>query len=346
MKFLSVFNSTSFLFKTASFYVLLKRPAQFIFLIFAVSNLFFGCTPSGECLSLNLVPISPYSNPVWYPDGTMLGFNHQVLKSVSVINPCHPYYSCSFYSDSNGFWLIKKDGSGMHRVTSFQLDAPAWRPDGKWIAFCNGGQISKMQFDGANFDTSHILTLTSKGTNHFFPSWSPQGDTIYFDSDEANPGKPFQIYKMASDGTGLTRIGDKGVDSVYSRYPFCTPDNKILHIRGDSLSTHVFSMDTNGDQVLRLTNNISPNIYINNPASFNNEIYYQDKGIWTSNMDGSALTRLCINSTQGFSIANDGAIAFVNFSNTDTAMVDKTHGVIWLMNADGSNPGPFTFNIY
>lgn len=346
MKFLFISISTSFLLETTSVFLFRRGFAQSIFPLFVFASLFISCKRNENCLSLNLVPTSPYSNPVWNPDGTVLGFNHQVLKSVSVINPCHPYYSCSFYSDSNGFWLINKDGTGMHRVTSFQLDAPVWSPDGKWIAFCNGGQISKMQFDGANFDTSHILTLTSKGTNHFFPSWSPQGDTIYFDSDEANPGKPFQIYKMASDGTGLTRIGDKGIDSVYSRYPFCTAGKNILHIRGDSLSTHVFSMDTNGDQVLQLTNNISPNIYINNPASFNNKIFYQDKGIWTSNMDGSTLTRLCINSTLGFSIAKDGVIAYVNFSNTDTAMVDKTHGVIWLMNADGSNPEPFMYNIY
>ncbi len=297
------------------------------------------------CYTQNLIPGCPYSDPVWHPSGTILGFNHQVVKSIAITNPCFPFYSVTFYDDSTGFWLVNKDGTNMRRVTNFSLNTPSWSPDGKWIAFANDGQISKMSFDGANFDTANIITITNAG-NHFFPSWSPQSDTLYFDSDELNPGKPYQIYKIAADGTGLTLIGNKGLDSVYSRYPFCTSAKKILHIRGDSLSTYVFSMESDGSQVTQLTQNISPNNYISSPASFGNYIFYQDAGIWRTNADGTGVVELCMSSTKVYSISKDGTIAYSDFSSMESSVVDKTHGVIWTMNIDGSNQQPLTFNNY
>jgi hypothetical protein len=64
-------------------------------------------------------------------------------------------------------------------------------------------------------------------------------------------------------------------------------------------------------------------------------------------MDGSDLQEIAPNSTQGFSISNTGTIAYVNLDLIDgspNSIVDQTHGVIWLMNADGSNKRQFTFN--
>jgi hypothetical protein len=102
--------------------------------------------------------------------------------------------------------------------------------------------IFRVPFNGTNLDTTNMIQLTKDNSDHFFPSWSPLGDTIYYDSDIKNTSQPFQIYKMAADGTGQTNIGDMGINSVYSREPFCTPGNQVLHIRGDKLSTHVFNM--------------------------------------------------------------------------------------------------------
>jgi Tol biopolymer transport system component len=313
-------------------------------LVFLYFSFFTGCKET--CFTQGLIPGCPYTEPVWYPDGTVLGFNHQVVKSIEITNPCFPFHSVTFFDDSNGFWLVNKDGTNMRRVTTFQLNTASWSPDGKWIAFSKNGQICKMAFDGTTFDTLHIFTLTFNGANHFFPCWSPLGDSLYFDSDEQNPGKPFQIYKMASDGTGISVIGNRGTDSVYSRFPYCSPTREIIHIRGDSLSTYVFSMQTDGSQVRQLTYNTSPNKYINNPVYFNNYIFYQDAGIWRTNIDGSGIIKLCMSSTQGFSISKDGIIAYSDFGSLESSVVDKTHGVIWTMNIDGTNQQPLTFNIY
>jgi len=229
------------------------------------------------------------------------------------------------------------------------LENPAWSTDGKWIAFANNGQIFKMSFDGQEFDTIHINQLTNDNASHFFPAWSPNSDTIYFDSDENDVSAPYQVYKMSASGGAATRIGNKGPDSVFSREPFCTNGNQILHIRGDVVSTHVFTMNTNGDSVKQLTTNISPHIYIHNPRLFNSKIYYEDYGIWSSNTDGSLLQQIGTNSTQGFSISNDGTIAYINLDITDNSpnsIIDSTHGVIWLMKSDGTAKRQFTYNHY
>jgi Tol biopolymer transport system component len=328
---------------------MLKKHLQlFIFFFLSVITL-ISCKQQEDCLTQYMIPVSPYSNPVWYPDGTKLGFNHIPLQSVSKTSQgnCSPMYTYSYYSDSAGFWVINRDGSAMKRLTSFFLQDPSWSPDGKWIAFCKGGEIYKMAFDGSNLDTVNIIQLTNDVSDHFFPSWSPRGDTIFYDSDLKNTGLPFQIYKMASDGTGQTIIGDRGIDSIYSREPFCTPGNQVLHIRGDKQSTHVFTMDPSGGDVKQLTDNISQHIYIHNPRSFGNKIYYEDYGVWMANIDGSGLLQITNSSTQGFSIANDGTIAYVNLDLTDNSpnsVIDQTHGVIWLMNPDGTNKSQFTFN--
>jgi Tol biopolymer transport system component len=320
-----------------------------VFLIPLACGLLAGCSRNAGCIIDYLMPVSPYTDPVWYPDGSMLGFNHIPLRSVikSSHEDCPTSYSYTYFNDSVGFWLVNRDGSNMRRLTNFELANPSWSPDGKWIAFQYGKQIYKMPFYGAGFDTTKITQLTNVPGSHFYPTWSNTGDTIYFDSDEDNVGHPYHVFKMAADGSGHVNIGTGIPDSIYSREPFCTDANQILHIRGDSVSTHIYTMDGNGNHVKQVTFNISPHIYIKNPFSYGNKVYYEDFGIWSANMDGSALQMIAPFSNYGFSIAKDGTIAYINLDisdNSTNSSLDSTHGVIWVMKPDGSNNKQLTFN--
>jgi Tol biopolymer transport system component len=278
----------------------------------------------------------------------MLGFNHTPLLGISTekVPGCGTNYYYSYKNDSTGFWFVNRDGSGLRKVLNFTIYAPAWSPDGKWLAFNNGPVIYKMKFDGINFDTSNIIPLSDFNFNSFHPSWSGTGDTIYFDASKVGTSDPFKIYKMPSTGGNQILIGNKGKLSIYSRDPFYTSDNKILHVRGDSLSFYVFTMDCNGDNVKQLSSNINITPLFGFPKQFKNTIFYEDRGLWVIDTLGNGVHKIADNTSQGYSISKDGIIAFVNFVESSDFILSKQNGCLWLINTDGTNPHTFITNNY
>jgi Tol biopolymer transport system component len=312
---------------------------RIIVLVFFTGFFFSLCNCNKFTTTSDDPPIPTFNSPVWHPDGNILGFNHIPISG-------SPAAGFNYHMDAAGFWLVNSDGTNMRRVLSFQLHNPCWSPDGKWIAFANAGVICKMPFDGFNFDTTRVYRLTYDNAEDFDPSWNTAGDTIYYDSDhDYDAVKPFQVFKMAADGSGQTLIGNKGIDSTFSRKPFYTDNGQILHIRGDEKSMYVFSMDTNGDNVRQLSDYTGSNRVIDNPVKYGPGIFYEDYGIWIT--DGSAPVKKIIDgSTQGFSISKNGTIAFVNFNNTASAIIDHSHGCIWTASYDGTNQRAFVLNNY
>jgi Tol biopolymer transport system component len=198
------------------------------------------------CIIPAIVPFQPFSDPVWHPKGQLLGFNHTPLVSISANGtaPCTWYYYAG-NRDSTGFYLMNKAGTGFRRVTDFTLSAPAWSPDGKWIAFSLGPNIYKMPFDGNTFDTTQIVQLTTNGGN-FFPSWTANSDTVYYDSNNDSPeGTSFySIWKMDSNGSGKTGISNTG------RQPFVGSDNRVYYV---GLQSEIYSISKDGSDQLQIT---------------------------------------------------------------------------------------------
>jgi Tol biopolymer transport system component len=67
--------------------------------------------------------------PSWSPHGTKLAF----VRSSS--------------SGQAGIYAVRRDGSGLHRLTRRGGD-PAWSPDGKWIAFVRFGDLYVIRTNG------------------------------------------------------------------------------------------------------------------------------------------------------------------------------------------------------
>ena len=130
----------------------------------------------------------------------------------------------------------------------------AWSPDGKKIAFSYmpRGEIGDL--------TTHIYVMDVDGTNPLqltdnlgdiddTPSWSPDGNRIYFGSNRNDPTKNNpEIYCVKSDGTELKQV--TFTPNGYSTSPSISPDGKYMAFvsNRDSLTPAIFVMrlDTGG----------------------------------------------------------------------------------------------------
>ena len=77
-------------------------------------------------------------------------------------------------------YVIPIEGGEIKRLTSAETSSsgPRWSPDGKKIAYTNGGQIWVMDHDG-----DHKEQVTKISTGAAGPVWSPDGKWIAFTSD-------------------------------------------------------------------------------------------------------------------------------------------------------------------
>ena len=75
--------------------------------------------------------------------------------------------------------------------------APAWSPDGRWIAVAMSGSIWKV--DPAS-GVAHEITYDDK--YHSMPSWSPDGSWIIYTADDG--GKTLQL-SIVNVATGEAR---------------------------------------------------------------------------------------------------------------------------------------------
>jgi len=100
-------------------------------------------------------------------------------------------------------WTVDMDGSNL---TQFREgDHPVWSPDGNTIAFEYGGDIWLMGNDG----TKLTQLTSSEEVREDLPSFSPDGNSLVFVSDEGPDGKAgsdANIWYIKTDGTGKTQV--------------------------------------------------------------------------------------------------------------------------------------------
>jgi hypothetical protein len=164
-----------------------------------------------------------WTAPAWSPDGTKIAVardigvhDHEVFVAnadgsdpVDITNAAgdqsEPSWSpdgtrIAFWTNQNGIgeiWTVSPDGSNPVDVsggaTGYQ---PDWSPDGSKIAYVDSG-IWVMAADGS--DKKRLTGPDSDGQ----PAWSPDGSRIVFTT---NRDGNQELYTMATDGTGQTRL--------------------------------------------------------------------------------------------------------------------------------------------
>jgi Tol biopolymer transport system component/DNA-binding winged helix-turn-helix (wHTH) protein len=146
----------------------------------------------GRVLSQNKIVTSNGNNgpPQPSPDGKQIVFG-------------------STRSGNGEIWKSNADGSDPQQLTFFKqwfCRAPRWSPDGKRIAFDvqheANRQIYLMDSDGRN-----QRILTSGNFNNQLPSWSSDGNTVYFASNRSGGWQVWKRELANGRETQLTRNG-------------------------------------------------------------------------------------------------------------------------------------------
>jgi Tol biopolymer transport system component len=207
--------------------------------------------------------------------------------------------------DPNGeVYVVNADGSGLTRLTnSAGIDGiPGWSPDSSTIVFLSNRTGSQDIFI-MNADGTGQTNLTNTPAQHeAYPSFSPDGTKIGFDSVPLVGGN-HDLYTMNADGTGRALLFSS---SATDFTPDWSPDgSRIAFGSNKDGNFEIYDVAADGSGLpSRLTNNAasedrpdwSPDgtkITFSSNRDGNDEIYVM-------NADGSVQTRLTNNAAPEF----------------------------------------------
>ena len=138
----------------------------------------------------------------------------------STLRDQDPAYSpngqIAFVSDRSGsreIWLSRADGTGQKRVTNFNgpdVGHLQWSPDGRRLGFYSRAQghsdIFALDCDPASMRCGNPKRVIS-GIKAEVPSWSADGDFLYFASDRTGR---WEVWKQAISNGQATQVTQNG----------------------------------------------------------------------------------------------------------------------------------------
>jgi len=137
----------------------------------------------------------------------------------------HDGKKIAFQSSQSGYheiWVCESDGSNCGSLTSLRgvAGAPRWSPDARYVAFEYQPHVYREVYVAEVGGGQPRLMPTFPGADNGGPSWSSDGQWIYFYSDREH-GR-FQIYKTRVSGGPPIQVtkngGVFGVESADGRF--------------------------------------------------------------------------------------------------------------------------------
>ncbi len=181
-----------------------------------------------ESQEASLLTPGPYDNsgPAWSPDGKLIAFSSKRQGDPDR------------HTNSDIYVIEAAEGATPRQVTTWEgTDSkPVFSPDGKTIAYLQGGPARYSDYDPAD-----LATISVDGSNHTLvkpdldshigsPNWSPDGETLYFLLEEdriqsvasipVSGGEVTTLYpsKKQPGVAGSFEVGAKGI-AVAANFP-------------------------------------------------------------------------------------------------------------------------------
>jgi Tol biopolymer transport system component len=247
--------------------------------------------------------------PAWSPDGSRITFVRYSPEE-----------------SERGLWVIDADGFNERRLTEGDDGMATWSPDGSKIAFPRRlGGIYVAEADGSN--------QTRLAVDGWWPAWSPDGSRIAFLRGSS-------IYVINTDGSDETLVAP--TTSVFGP-PAWSPDGSRLAYSIWGVADEepgVYVVDADGSNRMRLTNGGRvPSWSPDGSRIVSGELYLVAA-------DGSNATQLQPDIPPG----GDSQMAVWSPDGSRIAYKcdpePKYHGMLCVMNADGSDSRVLTENIF
>jgi Tol biopolymer transport system component len=166
----------------------------------------------------------------------------------STMRDTSPQYSpdgsrIAFRSDRNGYdeiWTCDRDGHDAMRITNFHgplTGSPRWSPDSQELAFDTRPQghadIYTVRADGGQ-----PRRLTQDSSSHVVPSWSTDGRSVYYASNQAGR---WQVWRQPVAGGSAVQVTKGGGFA-----PFESADGKYVYYAKDPAAPGIWRTPVQG----------------------------------------------------------------------------------------------------